>query len=325
MHGPATRHAAGRGDSGEKQRNTSPATGSAPRAPGVPWGPSPASGDDEPSSATAVETVRLDTALALRGLARSRTHAHRLLADGLVSVDGKTALKAAQSVTESQTIAVAGVDHYVSRAAHKLLGALDYFGVDPSGRTALDVGASTGGFTQVLLERGAAHIIALDVGHAQLVPSIRSDDRVTVVEGVNARYLDRAALLDLSPTATTVDLVVGDLSFISLTMVLPALVASVGPVGDLGPATEYILLVKPQFEVGRQGIKEGIVHSAPLRAEAVMSVLWAAHDLGLGTAGVVESGIIGTNGNHEYVVHLSATTGTNPTEWIGTVDGVTGA
>ncbi|GAA4685259.1 TlyA family RNA methyltransferase [Frondihabitans cladoniiphilus] len=291
MHGPATSHAANR---------------SAEEAAA--------------SGATASEQAleRLDLALTSRGLARSRTHAHRILKDGLVTVDGKAQLKPSFPVREGARIDVAGIDHYVSRAAHKLVGALDAFAVDPRGRGALDVGASTGGFTQVLLERSAEFVVALDVGHAQLAASIRSDPRVTTVEGANARYLDEATLVGFEPRASTIDLVVGDLSFISLTMVLPALVASVGLEAD------YVLLIKPQFEVGRQGIKEGIVRDAGLRADAVNAVLWAAHDQGLGTAGLIPSPIVGTNGNREYCVHLSASQGANPTEWIARVDTMTG-
>ena len=277
--------------------------------------------EDAASSAEQAERAgqRLDSALASRGLARSRTHAARLLADGLVTVNGSGAVKASTRVVESDTVEVAGLDHYVSRAAHKLLAALDAFDVDPRGRTALDVGASTGGFTQVLLERGVDHVVALDVGHAQLSPSIRGDARVTVVEGVNARYLEADQLHGLSDRASSVDLVVADLSFISLTMVLPALVASV-PVDS-----DFVLLVKPQFEVGRQGIREGVVHDARLRNEAVTGVLWAAHDLGLGTAGIIPSPIVGTAGNKEYVVWFSARHGSNPTEWLGRSESTTGA
>jgi 23S rRNA (cytidine1920-2'-O)/16S rRNA (cytidine1409-2'-O)-methyltransferase len=275
--------------------------------------------EPEPADDGRPADERLDAALARRGLARSRTHAARLLADGLVTVNGSGVLKASARVRESDRVEVAGLDHWVSRAAHKLVAALDAFGVDPRDRTALDVGASTGGFTQVLLERGAEHVVALDVGHGQLSPSIRGDRRVTVVEGVNARYLDREQLHAVSDRSDAVDLVVADLSFISLTMVLPALVASV-PV-----ESDFVLLVKPQFEVGRQGIREGIVHDPALRNEAVTGVLWAAHDLGLGTAGVIPSPIVGTAGNKEYVVHLSAAHGSNPTEWLSRSESTTGA
>ena len=225
-------------------------------------------------------------------------------------------VKPSAQVRDSQAIVVAGADHYVSRAAHKLVAGLDGFAVDPAGRLALDVGASTGGFTQVLLERGASRVIALDVGHGQLAPTIREDPRVAVVEGSNARYMTAATLAEESGIAETPSLVVGDLSFISLGTVLPALVDAVGLVAD------YVLLVKPQFEVGRTGIREGIVRDAGLRDEAVMGVLWAAWDLGLPTAGVLPSPIAGNSGNREYLVWLSAVVGSNPTEWTQQVSAI---
>jgi 23S rRNA (cytidine1920-2'-O)/16S rRNA (cytidine1409-2'-O)-methyltransferase len=252
---------------------------------------------------------RLDAAMAARGLARSRTHASKLITDGLVTVDSVPVVKPSALVHDVQEIAVAPSDHYVSRAAHKLIAGLDAFAVYPAGRLCLDVGASTGGFTQVLLERGASHVIALDVGHAQLAASIRADARVFVIEGSNARYLTSALLAEQSGIHDTPTLVVGDLSFISLRTVLPALVHTVGLAAD------YVLLVKPQFEVGRLGIREGIVRSPGLREDAVNHVLWAAWDLGLGTAGVLPSPIAGNSGNREYLVWLSGTVGSNPTEW----------
>jgi 23S rRNA (cytidine1920-2'-O)/16S rRNA (cytidine1409-2'-O)-methyltransferase len=256
-----------------------------------------------------VTDQRLDAALAERGIARSRTHAARLIAGGSVTVDGVTVIKASARVRESQELAVRGIDHYVSRAAHKLLFALDSFGVDPTGRDALDVGASTGGFTQVLLERGVESVVALDVGHGQLDRIVAIDPRVTVIEGFNARDLTAEGLDGAAHREVRVDLVVGDLSFISLTQVLPALTNTVGLHAD------YVLLIKPQFEVGRTGIREGIVRDAGLRSEAVSRVLWAAWDLGLKTAGLVESPILGNAGNHEYLVWLSATAGDSPTGW----------
>lgn len=259
---------------------------------------------------------RLDAALAVRGLARSRTHAAKLIADGLVTVDGHPVVKPSTLVGESQLIEVASSDHYVSRAAHKLNAAFDGFDVDPSGRLALDVGASTGGFTQVLIERGARRVIATDVGHGQLSPSIRADPRVVVVEGSNARYLTPEILAAQSGTDEVPSLVVADLSFISLTTVLPALVATVG----LG--ADFVVLVKPQFEVGRTGIREGIVRSAALRDDAVMGVLWAAWDLGLPTAGILSSPIVGNSGNREYLAWLSARAGGNPTEWTQRVSAI---
>ena len=253
--------------------------------------------------------LRLDAALASRGLARSRTHAARLIADGAVTVDGIVAGKPSLRVRADQTVAITAADHYVSRAAHKLIAALDGFPVGVSGRLALDVGASTGGFTQVLLERGARGVIALDVGHGQLSPVIAADPRVSVIEGFNARAMTASTLAEAAGIAQAPDLVVADLSFISLRTVLPAVAATVGRGAD------YIVLVKPQFEVGRTGIREGVVRDPALREEAVNDVLWAAWDLGLPTAGVVPSPLVGTRGNHEFLVWLNATRGGNPTQW----------
>ena len=267
--------------------------------------------------ATPIADSRLDAALSERGLARSRTHAARLIADGLVTVDGAPVVKASAKVRENQTIVVAETDHYVSRAAHKLAAALDAFAVTVEGRLALDVGASTGGFSQVLLECGVSRVIALDVGHDQLSPTVRDDGRVTVVEGFNARFMTAESLAGASGVSETPTIVVADLSFISLPTVLPAVV------GTVGLGADYVLLVKPQFEVGRTGIREGIVKSAGLRNDAVTGVLWAGWDLGLATAGVIASPIAGGSGNHEYLVWLSATTGTNPTEWLEHVSAIT--
>ena len=250
--------------------------------------------------------------MADRGLVRSRTQAARLIAAGLVTVNGKPAVKASVLVSDGQYIEIAELDHYVSRAAHKLNAALDAFAVRASDRLVLDVGASTGGFTQVLLERGARQVIALDVGHGQLVSVLRSDPRVVVVEGFNARSMTGESLAAASGLSDRPSLLVADLSFISLPMVLPALVET------LGVAADFVVLIKPQFEVGRGGIREGVVRSAALRDDAVMNVLWAAWDLGLGTAGVIASPIAGTGGNQEYLAWLSPS-GSNPTEWQSVV------
>jgi 23S rRNA (cytidine1920-2'-O)/16S rRNA (cytidine1409-2'-O)-methyltransferase len=253
--------------------------------------------------------ARLDAALADRGIARSRTHAARLIADGSVTVDGRTVIKPSVRVGDDQVLALTAIDHYVSRAAHKLLAALDEFGVPVAGREALDIGASTGGFTQVLLERGAASVVALDVGHGQLDPFIGNNPAVTVIEGFNARDITVPTLDAAAGRAVRPTLVVADLSFISLTLVLPSVVATVGTDAD------YVLLIKPQFEVGRTGVKEGIVHDPGLRADAISDVLWAAWDLGLPTSGLMSSPILGAAGNHEYLVWFSARSGSNPTEW----------
>jgi 23S rRNA (cytidine1920-2'-O)/16S rRNA (cytidine1409-2'-O)-methyltransferase len=261
---------------------------------------------------------RLDAALAARGLARSRTHAATLIAAGVVTVDGRPAVKPALKVSETTEIEVAASDHYVSRAAHKLIAALDGFAVDPAGRVVLDAGASTGGFSQVLLERGARIVLAIDVGHGQLAPELVGAKGLVLVEGCNVRNLDRDSLAALTGVSEPPSLVTADLSFISLTTVLPALSATAAPGAD------FVLLVKPQFEVGRGGVREGVVRDSALRSEAVANVLWAAFDLGLGTAGVLSSPIAGSHGNNEYLVHLSADRGVNPTEWMRRVEQLTG-
>nr|WP_208379884.1 TlyA family RNA methyltransferase [Microbacterium endophyticum] len=263
--------------------------------------------------------MRLDAALAASGLARSRTQAATLIASGLVSVDGVTVVKASARVSEDAVLEVAASDHYVSRAAHKLIAALDSFGVDPQGRVALDLGASTGGFTQVLRERGAARVIAADVGHDQIDPVIAADSGVSVVEGYNVRYMTPESLAGISGIDDVPDLVTADLSFISLTHVLSALKDVMAVNGDA------ILLVKPQFEAGRTAVKGGLVTSPAVRADAVTTVLWAAWDLGLSTHGVISSPIVGTHGNREFVVHLKPGTDGNPTEWIRTVTELTGS
>ena len=262
--------------------------------------------------------LRLDAALAARGLARSRTHAATLIASGVVTVDGRPVVKPAFRVGDDASIVVAVADHYVSRAAHKLIAALDAFGVDPSGRVALDAGASTGGFSQVLLEHGARTVLAVDVGHGQLAPQLADAPGLVSVEGCNVRSLDAPTLASLTGVDEQPSLVTADLSFISLTTVLPALRATATADAD------FVLLVKPQFEVGRGGVREGVVRDAPLRAEAIANVLWAAFDLRLGTVGVLSSPIVGSHGNREYLVHLRAEGGTNPTEWMSRLDELAG-
>jgi 23S rRNA (cytidine1920-2'-O)/16S rRNA (cytidine1409-2'-O)-methyltransferase len=263
-------------------------------------------------------TDRLDAVLAARGLARSRTQASALIAAGVVTVDGRPVVKPSARVAADAIIEVAASDHYVSRAAHKLVTGLDAFGIDVGGRYALDMGASTGGFTQVLRERGADPVAAVDVGHGQLAASIASDPGVIAVEGFNVRYMDAGSLAAATGVAAAPRVVTGDLSFISLTQVLPAAAAVAAPDADL------VLLVKPQFEVGRTAVKGGLVTDPALRADAVAQVLWAAWDAGLGTLGVVSSPIAGTHGNREYIAHLAPGRGTDPSEWWGIVNGLTG-
>jgi len=241
-----------------------------------------------------VTDTRLDAALAARGLARSRTHAAKLIADGLVTVDGVPVVKPSAPVGEGQRIEVAGADDYVSRAAHKLIAALDGFGIEPAGRLCLDVGASTGGFTQVLLERGCTPVYAVDVGHGQLAASVRSDPRVVVRERLNLRDLTLADLDD-----EPVDVVVADVSFISLTMLVAPLL------GVLHPDGVALLMVKPQFEVGRAGLDaHGVVTDPALRARAVDGVVAAAASLGWGCDWRGETTLPGTGGNREFFVRL---------------------
>lgn len=265
------------------------------------------------------EQSRLDAALVASGLARSRGVAAQLIESGAVRVSGAEIRKASYRVTEGAVIEVSGTDHYVSRGAHKLIAALDGFAIDVSGRLALDAGASTGGFTQVLLERGARRVVALDVGHGQLALPLALDARVESHEGVNVRDLDAASLRSLTGSSDRPSMVVADLSFISLKHVLAPLASVAADDADL------VVLVKPQFEVGRTGIREGIVRDAGLRADAIAGVLWEAWDVGLGTAGLISSPILGGAGNHEYLLHLSSSRGANPSEWEDRLPSIAGA
>ncbi len=245
---------------------------------------------------------RLDAELVRRKLARSREHASQLIAAGRVTVGGTTASKPATQVETSAAVVVRADDSdpdYVSRGGHKLAGALAAFvphGLTIEGRRALDAGASTGGFTDVLLRAGAGHVVAVDVGYGQLAWSLQSDERVTVKDRTNVRELTLDQIDGLP-----VDLVVGDLSFIPLGLVLPALVGCAAPDADL------VLMVKPQFEVGKERLGSGgVVRSAALRAEAVTAVATRAAELGLGVLGVVASPLPGPSGNVEYFLWLRA-------------------
>lgn len=240
---------------------------------------------------------RLDVELVIRDLARSRSHAAKLIADSRVLVNGKVANKSAQKIAVGDEVAITeGVD-FVSRAGHKLDHALDAFGIQVSG-TCLDAGASTGGFTQVLLERGAEHVVALDVGHGQLVPELVSDSRVSNLEGVNLRNQSLQSLQELVGKELEFSLVVADLSFISLTLVAKNL-------AEIGANAPQIWLIKPQFEVGKHSLSAtGVVSSWSERARSIEQVLEAAKENGLGLRGLVESPIRGTNGNREYLALL---------------------
>lgn len=226
-----------------------------------------------------------------RGLAESRESAQRLIMAGRVRVNSRPAAKADLKVDDAIPIAViAGPHEYASRGAYKLIAALDHFGIAVTGRRALDVGASNGGFTDVLLRRGAAAVIALDVGYGQLAEHLRVDPRVSVMDRVNIRHV---APTDLPYPP---ELVVIDTSFISLKLVLPAVLTLV-----TRPA-EIVALVKPQFEVGKGQVgKGGVVRDAPLREAALRAVLEEAARRGLECAGSLESPITGAAGNREYL------------------------
>jgi 23S rRNA (cytidine1920-2'-O)/16S rRNA (cytidine1409-2'-O)-methyltransferase len=247
---------------------------------------------------TVARRARVDVELVRRGLARSRQQAAELIGAGRVSIDGMPAVKPATAIPATAALTVdAGERAWVSRGAHKLIGALDAFGLAIDGKRCLDAGASTGGFTEVLLDRGAAEVVAVDVGYGQLAWSLRSDPRVAVLERTNVR--------DLSPDAIggSVDLVVADLSFISLTTVLPALAACASPEADI------VTMVKPQFEVGRDQVGSGgVVHDPQLRAGAVLAVAHRAHDLGWQALDVTASPLPGPSGNVEYFLWLRAQT-----------------
>jgi 23S rRNA (cytidine1920-2'-O)/16S rRNA (cytidine1409-2'-O)-methyltransferase len=238
---------------------------------------------------------RLDAELVRRGLARSREHAQALVSAGRVRVGGLVATKPATGVDGAASVQVLGegADDYVSRGGHKLAGALDQLGGPPvSGRRCLDAGASTGGFTDVLLRRGAREVVAVDVGYGQLAWSLRTDERVHVIERTNVRGLTPEIV-------APVDLTVADLSFISLSLVLAALLGCTDGAGDA------LLLVKPQFEAGREAVGSGgVVRDPAVRADAVERVAAGARGLGWGTAGVTASPLPGPSGNVEYFLWL---------------------
>jgi 23S rRNA (cytidine1920-2'-O)/16S rRNA (cytidine1409-2'-O)-methyltransferase len=240
--------------------------------------------------------ARLDAELVRRGLAASRAEAQRLIAEGLVTVGGAPAGKPATQVAPNEALVVAAEagDRFASRGGHKLDGALDALGVPVEGRSCLDAGASTGGFTDVLLRRGAARVVAVDVGYGQLAWHLRTDERVVVLDRTNVRHLGPG---DLPPPAP--DLVVADLSFISLVLVLPALDAVAAPEAD------HVLLVKPQFEAGAERVgKGGVVRDPAVWEEALRRVAGAAADLGLACVGGTVSPLPGPAGNIEFFLHL---------------------
>jgi 23S rRNA (cytidine1920-2'-O)/16S rRNA (cytidine1409-2'-O)-methyltransferase len=233
-----------------------------------------------------VPRKRLDVLLVERGLAESRAKAQALILAGLVPGHSK----AGEQVDEAAELTIERPPRYVSRGGEKLAHALDAFGVDPAGLDCLDVGASTGGFTDVLLQRGAERVIALDVGYGQLHPRLRDDPRVTVLERVNARGLTE---LPFAPA-----LVVCDVSFISVRTALPPALRLAAP------GWQAVVLVKPQFEAGRAEVAKGVVTSAETRARVVRKVAEAGLDWAAETRGVVDSGLPGPKGNRELFLHL---------------------
>jgi 23S rRNA (cytidine1920-2'-O)/16S rRNA (cytidine1409-2'-O)-methyltransferase len=239
--------------------------------------------------------IRLDAELVRRELARSRENASDLIESRSVLVNGIPATKPATMVDAETSIKLAGKrDDFVSRGGHKLAGALDAFsGVIVEGKRALDAGASTGGFTDVLLRRNAAHVVAVDVGYGQLAWELRQDPRVSILDRTNIRHLTGDVV------GEPIDLVVADLSFISLTLVLPALAAVSKPEAD------FVVMVKPQFEVGREKLGAGgVVRDPALRKAAVIDVADSAYDVGLGTMAIVASPLPGPAGNVEYFLWL---------------------
>lgn len=237
--------------------------------------------------------VRLDQLVVDKGLAPSRERARALILAGQVSVDGQAQTKAGTQIDAAADVALIAPDHpYVGRGGLKLAHALDHFHIAVEGREALDIGASTGGFTDVLLKRGATRVVALDVGHGQIDWTLRNDPRVVVVEHFNARHLQPTDL------PGPVDLVTIDVSFISLRQILPV----VPPL--LRPGADVVALVKPQFEAGRTEIRKGVIRDAAIQSRVLDEVSAAAREVGLHPVASTPSPITGAKGNVEFLLHL---------------------
>jgi 23S rRNA (cytidine1920-2'-O)/16S rRNA (cytidine1409-2'-O)-methyltransferase len=233
---------------------------------------------------------RADTLLAERGLFESRSKAREAIEAGLVRANGRLVKKPSEEIAPDAELSAAAPYPWVSRGGVKLAHALETFGVDPSGRYCLDVGASTGGFTDVLLTRGARHVVAVDVGHGQLHPRIRGDARVTALERLDARALEPSRL------AEAPSLIVCDASFISLTLILPNVLALAAPEATL------IALIKPQFEAGRAAVKKGVVRDALVQKQVCARIAQEAERLGWRVAGLCPSPIEGGDGNREFLL-----------------------
>jgi 23S rRNA (cytidine1920-2'-O)/16S rRNA (cytidine1409-2'-O)-methyltransferase len=262
--------------------------------------------------------MRADIALVERGLARSRNHASTLIEAKRVLVQGKEVRKSSQNIEDDIQIVVLDAIEFVSRAGHKLARALEEFSsIEVQDKNCLDVGASTGGFTDVLLRLGAELVVAVDVGHEQMVAELFDHPRVFALEGFNARDMTIEALRSatrLEIHEKFFDLVVADVSFISLTLVLPAM-------RDVAPGADFVLLIKPQFEVGKDSLSaNGIVNDHRLRAQAIKQVVDCAEQLGMGVRGLVRSGLPGTHGNVEYVLWISANEPKNGSKWTDQIE-----
>ncbi len=226
------------------------------------------------------------------GLAETRERAQALILAGDVSVNGRVVNKAGASIDAGAEITVRAPLPYVSRGGFKLAGALDEFGVAVEGKTCADIGASTGGFTDVLLQRGAARVYAIDVGYGQLAWKLRQDPRVVVMDRINARYLENLP--------EPIDLIVIDVSFISLELILRAAVKLLKPTGQI------VALVKPQFEAGRERVgRGGIVRDVETHRLVLEKIVRASESLGLRVIGLARSSILGTEGNMEFLIHLT--------------------
>lgn len=267
-------------------------------------------------------STRLDVALVDRGLAKSRNQASSLIESRRVFIDGREARKSSQPVPETADLVVLEAIDYVSRAGHKLAAALEEFTeIEIVGKICLDIGASTGGFTDVLLRYGASNVIALDVGHSQLAESLAENRMVINIENFNARDLTQENLqklvgsrLEQKITDSTISLVVADLSFISLTLVLAQM-------SQIAPKADFVLLIKPQFEVGKKSLDaSGIVNDHRLRASAIRQVLDEAKVQGLNIHGLIKSPLPGTHGNVEFLVWLNSVETDHSVDWSGRID-----